>query len=232
VTYTKGSEADELAKQPDGTWLVTVTGSKAAAGTYKPLIKVTDAFGMTATKELSYTIETNSAPEIIKEIEDVVLYSKGAEFSIDMTEHVADPDGEALRYEIKVDDEAVAHMSASGNTIYGTALKYGSTSVEVKATDARGESVSLSFGLFVKDSSVPVSVYPNPVVDYVNIATLESAQTKIRILNATGKVMYEDTLVVSGQKPARIDMSGYAPGVYTAVVSYGGNTYSQTVVKL
>lgn len=232
VTYTKGSEADELAKQPDGTWLVTVTGSKAAAGTYKPLIKVTDAFGMTATKELSYTIETNSAPEIIKEIEDVVLYSKGAEFSIDMTEHVADPDGEALRYEIKVDDEAVAHMAASGNTIYGTALKYGSTSVEVKATDARGESVSLSFGLFVKDSSVPVSVYPNPVVDYVNIATLESAQTQIRILNVTGKVMYEDTLMVSGQEPARIDMSGYAPGVYTAVVSYGGNTYRQTVVKL
>jgi hypothetical protein len=75
-------------------------------------------------------------------------------------------------------------------------------------------------------------VYPNPVVDYVNIATLESAQTQIRILNVTGKVMYEDTLMVSGQEPARIDMSGYAPGVYTAVVSYGGNTYRQTVVKL
>ena len=232
VTYIKGSEADEIDKQPDGSWLITVTGSKADEGTYTPSVKVTDSFGMVTMKELSYTIKSNTPPQVIKEIEDVVLYTKGAEFSIDMTEYVADPDGEALKYEAVAENEAVAHLTANGNTIYGTALKYGNTAVRIKAADARGESVTLSFNLYVKDSSVPVSVYPNPVVDYVNIATLESAQTKIRILNATGKVMYEDTLVVSGQKPARIDMSGYAPGVYTAVVSYGGNTYRQTVVKL
>ena len=232
LEYTKGSEADEFTKLPDGTWTVTVTGNKAAEGTYHPSLKATDSFGLATTLELTYTIESNNAPVILKGIEDVVLYSKGAEFTVDMTKHVSDPDGESLKYAIEASDPTVVHLNASGNTIYGTLLKFGSTQVKVKASDARGESVELSFSVTAKNADVSVSVYPNPVTDFVNVATLDSAQTRIRISNMTGKVLYDATTVVSGTEPARIDMSGFAPGVYTMTVSFSGKTYTQTVVKL
>ena len=44
--------------------------------------------------------------------------------------------------------------------------------------------------------------------------------------------MFEDTMEVSGLEPARIDMSSFAPGVYSLAVSFGGNEYIQNVVKL
>ena len=232
VEYVKGSDADEFAKQPDGSWKIILTGNKADAGTYQISIKAVDSFGMQAQKTLTYVIESNLAPVILKELDDVTLYSRGAEFTIDMTEYVSDPDGEALKYDINVADAQIAHITAQGNILYGTALKYGNTGVEIKVSDARGEFVNLAFNLLVKDPAKPVSVYPNPVTDWVNIGTLDSAETLIRIYNSTGKLMHESTSMVSGHEPAIIDMSGFAPGVYTVMVSFGGNKYTQTVVKL
>ena len=232
VTYTPGSEADTFAKQPDGTWNIEIVGNKAPDGTYKPVLTVTDEFGLSAVQELTYVIEANAAPKIIKEIEDVVLYSKSSEFTLDMSEYVSDPDGEALKYTVNVTDSQIAHVTVKGNTLTGTPLKYGTTGVEIVAADARGESVTLSFTVLIKDPSSPVSVYPNPVVDFVNIGTLDEAETVIRITNQTGKLMHESVSVVSGHSPARIDMSSYAPGSYAISVSFGGKKYNKTVVKL
>lgn len=232
VTYTPGSDADTFVKQPDGTWNVEIVGNKAPDGTYTPMITVTDAFGLSATAELKYRIAANAAPEIIKEIEDIALYSKGSEFSLDMSEYVSDPDGEALTYKVNVADAQIAHVTVKGNKLTGTPLKYGRTDVEIVASDARGESVTLSFAILIKDPATPVSVYPNPVKDFVNIGTLDEAETVIRITNQTGKLMHESVSTVSGHNPARIDMSSYAPGSYAISVSFGGKKYNQTVVKL
>ena len=86
--------------------------------------------------------------------------------------------------------------------------------------------------MLVKDPSKPLSVYPNPVTDFVNVATLDMAETTIRITNATGQTVHEQTSQVSGVEPARIDMTGCVPGVYSVFVSFGGNDYKETIVKL
>ena len=86
--------------------------------------------------------------------------------------------------------------------------------------------------MLVKDPSKPLSVYPNPVTDFVNVATLDMAETTIRITNATGQPVHEQTSQVSGVEPARIDMTGCVPGVYSVFVSFGGNDYKETIVKL
>ena len=104
--------------------------------------------------------------------------------------------------------------------------------VEVVAKDARGESVTLTFNVTVKNPSDPLSLYPNPVKDYLNVATLDLVDTEIVIANSTGKVMFHETMKVSAQEPARIDMTSYAPGTYSVQVKFGGKEYKKNVVKL
>jgi pyruvate formate-lyase activating enzyme-like uncharacterized protein len=104
--------------------------------------------------------------------------------------------------------------------------------VNVKAKDARGESVTFDFKVQVKDPSKPLSVYPNPVTDYVNVGTLDMAETNIRIYSSTGKLVHEETSQVSGVEPARIDMRECAPGTYSLQVTFGGKEYKQNIVKL
>ena len=232
ISYENGSTADSLMYIPDGSLRIVIVGKDAPEGTYTAKVKAEDEYGLTAVKEFTYTILGNFAPEKIKDIDNVLLTSKGQEFTIDMTEYVSDPDGEQLKYEAVISDPKVLHITSKGNQLLGTALGYGTVDVEVIAKDARGESVRLPFKVQVKDPSKPLSVYPNPVTDFVNVSTLDPADTRIRIVSQTGKTVYDETSVVSGYDPARIDMTSCPPGVYSMTVTFGGKEYKQNVVKL
>lgn len=232
LTHQKGSDAETLMPNTDGRWRLNIKGSDAEIGTYELKLTVTDEYGMSVTLPITYEIKENSAPEKIKDIDNILLTAKGQEFTIDMTEYVSDPDGEQLKYEAVISDPKVLHITSKGNQLLGTALGYGTVDVEVIAKDARGESVSLKFKIQVKDPSKPVSVYPNPVTDFVNVSTLDPADTRIRIVSQTGKTVYDETSVVSGYDPARIDMTSCPPGIYSMTVTFGGKEYKQNVVKL
>ena len=232
LTHQKGSDAETLMPNTDGRWRLNIKGSNAEIGTYELKLTVTDEYGMSVTLPVTYEIKENSAPEKIKDIDNILLMAKGQEFTIDMTEYVSDPDGEQLKYEAVISDPKVLHITSKGNQLLGTALGYGTVDVEVIAKDARGESVSLKFKVQVKDPSKPLSVYPNPVTDFVNVSTLDPADTRIRIVSQTGKTVYDETSVVSGYDPARIDMTSCPPGVYSMTVTFGGKEYKQNVVKL
>ncbi len=232
VSYENGSAADVFMPTPDGNWRITIKGSDAPEGTYTAKVKAVDEFGLEAVKEVTYTILGNSAPVKVKDIENVMLTGKGKEFSLDMTQYASDPDGDALKYDVTVSDPQVVHIVAKGDQLSGTAMQYGTTDVVVKAKDAKGEYVELAFKVNVKDPSSPLSVYPNPVTDFVNVGTLDPADTRIRIISQTGQTVYDQTSVVSGYDPARIDMTSCAPGVYVVAVEFGGNEFKQNIVKL
>lgn len=213
-------------------YVFKVVGKEVAPGDYEAVFTATDEYGAKATYKMPFSVLDNEAPVIIKEIEDILLSAKGKEMSIDMTEYVTDPDGEQLKYDITVSNNKVVHVTPRADRLYVTALAYGLVDVEIAASDVRGEKVVFNFKVLVKDPSDPVSVYPNPVTDYVNVGTLDMAETVITITSSTGKVMHEETSQVSGIEPARIDMTGFAPGSYSVTVSFGGNEYKRTVVKL
>ena len=233
VELVKATEAETLTQNIDGRWRYTIKGAAAEVGTYVSKIVATDEYGLALEYPVTYVIKENSAPEKIKDIEDVLLVRKGQEFTLDMAEYVTDADGEQLKYDVELSNATVAHLNPKGNKIIGTALSYGTVDVTLTAKDARGEKVVFTFKVTVKDPSKPVTVYPNPVVDYVNVATLEIADTNIKIYSSTGTLMVSTTTApVGALQPARIDMTTYAPGVYTMIVSFGGKEYKETVVKL
>ena len=231
-TFDGGSAAATLNNRPDGSSRLTIKGSDAEMGTYKASITVTDSYSLTTKWDIQYTIKENSAPEKVKDIEDILLAAKGRESIIDMSEYVVDPDGEQLKYEAVVSNTKVLHFNAKYDKVTLTSLSYGTTDVTLVAKDARGEAVTFEFTVVVKDPSKPVSVYPNPVKDYVNVGTLDVADTRITISGSAGKVVYDDTVKAGALEPARIDMRDFAPGVYKMTVKFSGKEYSETVVKL
>ena len=232
VSYKKGSDAETFTLNPDGNWRFQIKGSAAGMGTYTSVVTATDEYGLATVSNIVYTIRENRAPEKIKEIDDILITTKGKDFVIDMEGYVKDLDGEQLKYEVITDNPKIVHINPKGNQMLCTTLAYGLVNVTIKASDARGESVSFSFKVQVKDPSKPLSVYPNPVTDYLNVGTLDLAETTIAIYSAAGKQMYENTSQVSGMQPARINMTDFAPGVYLLEARFGGKEYVQNIVKL
>lgn len=232
IEHKSGSEAETFERNIDGNWRLVIDGAKADVGTYQTKLTATDEYGMSTTVPVTYTIRENSAPEKIKDIENVLLTAKGREFIIDMTEYVFDRDPEQLKYDVTMSSATIAHITSKGDKLIGTSLGYGSADVTVVAKDARGEKVTFTFKVTVKDPSDPLSLYPNPVKDYLNVATLDPADTEIIIASSTGKVMFQETMTVSAQEPARIDMTSYVPGTYSVKVKFGGKEYKKNVVKL
>ena len=232
IVHEGASEAETFERNIDGNWRLVINGAKADVGTYQAKITATDEFGMSTVVPVTYTIRENSAPEKIKDIENVLLTAKGREFIIDMTEYVYDRDPEQLKYDIQMSSATIAHITSKGDKLIGTSLGYGSVDVTVTAKDARGEKVVFTFKVTVKDPSDPLSLYPNPVKDFLNVATLDPADTEIVIASSTGKVMFQQTMTVSAQEPARIDMTSYVPGTYSVKVKFGGKEYKKNVVKL
>lgn len=210
----------------------TVVGKDVTPGDYSVTVNAKDAYGMSATLKVDYTVLDNRPPVVTNEIDDIYFDAKGKEMVIDMDDYVYDADEEQLKYSFSLSTEKIAHLVARENLIYVTSLAYGLTDVEIVASDIKGEEAHFSFKVLVRNPEEPVSVYPNPVTDYVNVGTLEEADTDIVITSSTGKVVYDASSKVSGVNPARIDMTGCAPGVYTVKVSYGGNEYVHNVVKL
>ena len=232
VEHVKASEAETLTQNIDGKWRLTIKGAAAEIGTYVAKFLVKDEYGLSTEHPVTYTIRENSAPEKIKDIDNVLLTAKGREFIIDMTEYVMDPDKEQLKYDVQMTNATVAHINPKGDNLIGTSLGYGSVDVTVTAKDARGEKVVFTFKVTVKDPSDPLSVYPNPVVDYLNVATLDMAETEVIVASATGQEIYHETLQVSAQEPAQVDMRSCPPGTYSVKVIFGGKEYKKNVVKL
>ncbi len=231
-TYRNGSAADSFKALPDNKLQITVVGKAADAGTYTAVVTATDEYGLASSMDFRYTILPNNAPEKIKEMDNVLLTAKGQDFTLDMKDYVRDADGEDLKYEVTISNPNVLHIVVKRGTLLATALGYGITDVEIKAKDAREEVAVFNFKVQVKDPSSPLSVYPNPVTDFLNIGTLDAAETHIKIVSQTGKTVYDETSTVSGYEPARIDMTSCAPGMYALTVTFGGNEYKQNIVKL
>lgn len=232
VELVKGSDAETLTPTPDGQWRLTIKGNGAEMGTYTAKVVATDEYGLQGILEVEYLIRENRAPVAVGSPVDVFMKAKGEEVTLDLSQYLNDPDGEQLKYDAVLSNEKVIHANPKGNSLIITALSYGSTDVTVTGRDARGESAQIAFKVLVKDPSSPVSVYPNPVTDYVNVSTMDMADTGITITSQTGRTMYSGTVKASAFEPARIDMSSYAPGIYSMSVTLGGKEYTQTVVKL
>ena len=111
-------------------------------------------------------------------------------------------------------------------------MKYGLTEVTVTATDALNESVSTSFKILVRDDSNEMDVYPNPVVDKLNLRTGDKISALVSIVSSTGATVFNKSVSMGPFNPAQIDMSDMSGGVYTVLINFNGKELKQNITKL
>ena len=86
----------------------------------------------------------------------------------------------------------------------------------------------------LRESTSPVDIYPNPVVDYMYVRTDKETSAEIKIVSSLGRVFYDDEVSISPFDPAKIDMQEMPAGAYTVTVNVksSGATVTKQIVKL
>jgi hypothetical protein len=77
-------------------------------------------------------------------------------------------------------------------------------------------------------SKMPLSVYPDPVINEVTIDGLSSKSNSVNIYNSLGQKVQQEQ--ITGGK-GRIDVSSLLPGVYFLHVQSGDQLHTQKLVK-
>jgi len=212
---------------------VRITASAVPAGSYTSTLTVTDFYGAAASSTLRFTVLENHAPKKVADMEDMIFQSKAATTTeLPVATYFADEDGEDLTYAFTFSDPLVANMTYSKGKFLLTPMNYGITEITVTGTDIRGEAVSQTFRVLVRESTKEVELYPNPVLTDLNIRTGEEADVQVKVVSGAGSLFFDGSLHVSPFTPARIDMKDAAPGAYTVSLTMGGKEYKSNIVKL
>ena len=157
--------------------------------------------------------------------------SAGESTTLDMTKYIQDEDGEVLKYTVSMTEQNVIHLNPNGNAMTLTVLGYGLTTATVTATDACGESVSVSFRVLVRDSSRAVDLYPNPVVSSLFIRPGTDGQIEVAVSNKAGATVWSGSASVTPFDPLSVDLSQQPGGTYYVRIQGAGIDGVYPVVK-
>ncbi len=222
---------------------VTITGRNALPGTYKAKFVLYSGGAEQFTLDFSYTLLPNHTPEVSLGSYRFDNYSVG---SIGITTYrnkpsdlgvlFTDEDGEILTVTVGNSNPEVAAITDEGSRFSILTTGYGLDTVSITATDALGESATVSFKVAVRspEKSSVTEVFPEAATDLVNIwpASEKLSTYSVVVYSSTGAKV----LQLQGEgglfQPIPVDITGLAPGLYTAdVTPRGGNSRKVKFVK-
>lgn len=248
VSDPEGDQWTAVLEDPDGlltpeqsgnTLTLSVQGSTTNAGEHTAVVWVKDSEDNESNKiTVTYTIIPNQAPKATGTMDDVAMSAVGQTGGMNVAPYFTDQSDE-LTYSAEAvvagtrnPSEAVKAVLDGSNLTY-TSMKYGQAQVRVTATDREGLSATQSFMVTVRNGSVAVEMYPNPVTDwlYIRMGTDVNGSIGVKIYNGSGANIWSGTASISPQNPARLNMSNLAKGRYVVEVTHGGKTYKESIVK-
>lgn len=175
-------------------------------------------------------ISPNSTPIILKQIDGIVADKLGETLKFNLDGVFFDNDGESLSYSIS--DTELGEFSMNGSQLTFTASSYGSDEISVSAADMFGASISGTLKLLVRDGSRKLDLYPNPVIDKLNLRASDELTADVKIYSISGACVFDSKLEIAPFEPAIVDMSSMPAGSYTVRVVAKGIDISQQIVKI
>ena len=240
VSCTPGSDALVYDKTSGS---VIITGRNAQPGKYKARFVLTVGGAETFALEFPYTLLPNHAPTVSLGsyyYEDIALRAIGVSHlkakPSDLAVLFEDEDGEALDVKVENSNPEVATIEDIDTQFNIHSAGYGITTVSVTATDGLGEQASFSFKIAVKDQSKGngAEIFPEVATDVINIwpAVQQMQKYSIKVYSAGGAKVLDITASGGLFQPIEVDITGLAPGVYTAhVTAQGGSSQKLKFVK-
>ena len=216
-----------------------VAGTLRVAALGKGLVTVTvtarDTGGLTAQQRFLVTVP-NRAPVVVDSIADLDL-AVGERAIVDLANHFADPDGDALIYAVAMSDPLVVGAAVRGDTLELAAYAQGIVGVVVAATDTDRAAITLAFELTVPNraplalgrlpdvrlsqgESVSVRLafhFADPDGDSLSFTATATDSAVARVSVAGG------SLTMTGRVPGAVTVTVFAadPGGLTAALTFG-----------
>ncbi len=203
--------------------------------TYQAVIMAVDELGAKKTRNVTYTVKPNTAPEVISNPAVALLEGAGKEYTLDLTTIISDPDGEPLVFKASSSDRSVAEVTVEENTLKVVSVAKGVSKVKITAIDHDDEKAVSEFSVLVKpEGAGEVFLASDSILtkgEVTIVPGVEDAPTTIRIISSSGVVVYEHSGTHSVNSPLNYNVNELAPGVYTFEVTYKGQVYTFTIVK-
>ncbi len=200
-------------------------------------LKVTDDYGMSTEKEINYSFTKNRTPVLVATPPDINLTVGDAPFAFEFTdEYIYEMDNDPLSIRIVTDTtgNGIVNLSTDGPVIYIEPVGVGSIKLELMVRDPMGTSATAFLNVNVKPTDKPLNLYPNPVIDILNIASrvgnIKDAQ--VIVYSESGSAIFEQQMDIIKGAPAQVDMTGYPAGTYSVSVVTDGQTHNSNFVKL
>ena len=221
----------------EDTVALRVDGPRMKPGYYSLNFTVTDDYGAFSSLPVNIRVLENNPPEVRDDVLPGVVFGSKMESSATFPwyDFFEDLDGEVPAISLIVENESVAAASVNnyGNIVI-TPMSYGQTWVGITASDAAGKTASFRLCVVVRDGTDAMDLYPNPVVDTLNIRVgEESVSGSVIITGVSGMVVYEAEVEdMSVFYPLKVDMSGVQAGIYIVTVKCGNTVVKKNVAKL
>lgn len=229
---TEDAKGVSIRKEKDN--LLITFRAVSAVGKYSVRLTVTDIFNASATLDIPYEIYKNNPPKQVKSFNKPYVPIDKGNYTINLDEYFKDEEGDAIRFSSRSFDPSIAGTSIDGNKLVINPLKPGLTSIELKATDSKEETVGTSFQIQVVAGGLVYTAYPIPASTTLNVRLsndIKSANIKIR--TQTGNVVYEKgiNILTEADRMQQLDVSKLSSGTYILNVDADGRSFKQTFIK-
>ncbi|WP_425393071.1 cadherin domain-containing protein [Ekhidna sp.] len=208
--------------------------NEVGIGTASITLTADDGNGGSVSDEFIVTVSEapNNTPVVVNPIGDQPVETEGfRSVIISYTRVFEDPDGDELTISASSSDESVVTVEiVENNQIQINEVGLGTAIIKLTADDGNGGVVSDTFTFTVEPglgfvNEVDVNVYPNPVMNFLNIESSKEVRVMVHDLN--GKSVQSGI----GQS-IRLDMRTLGSGTYILRINDGESTQTKRVLKV
>lgn len=219
---------------------VDITPDYGDEGNYDMTFFAKDAIGNEAQTSISYSVShTNRAPEAVA-FSDIIVDKGSTSAVLNLAEMFTDPDGDDISFELYVSSKTIITTFVSGTSVIFVGNEIGTATISVVATDANGASTTLTFNVNVVEPSgvediiikTGVNIYPNPVVEILNVTcNFDAAEASFALYNINGVKVIDSTSRIVNGETITINVGHLADGIYLLKVNANGAEATFPIVK-
>lgn len=211
-----------IQNKPDSVSVI-VNAKDLGVGSHNFNFVAEDTYGMKSSLPAKFEVKGNNPPVVTKSFPDLQFASADDPAqTLDLNEYFSDPDGETLTFTAKASVNGIVRATLNESTLKILPLNNGSVDIVVNAFDMMGTSATQTVKVVVSSNQeVTMTIYPNPVIDFVNVRTSSTANNAtISIFNTLGAQVYSTQANIGPFDPCKIDMSSCEGGMYNVVVTF------------